>query len=191
MSRSGLVTVLAAATLVLSACGATKPQPVVAMQPDAPADLCASVPEAVKTGLETSADTDVNGDPTAACSLSSAPGVKPEVRGVVTWLQLDDDDVADGVLASQCRAIDTAVYEVQAGYAPQGSDKACGGSGKLGEADAATVAAVAGRTVVTVRWSAAPAQTPAAFPRSTEVLESVLKSLTSGTASTDGTGTDS
>ena len=99
MSRTGLVTVLAAAAFALSACGA-KPQPVTAIEPDAPADLCASVPDAAKTGLQTSSDTDTTGDPTAACSLRSAPGARPEVRGVVTWLLLDDDQQADGVLAS-------------------------------------------------------------------------------------------
>ena len=183
MSRTSLVTVLAAATLVLSACGADKPAPLTALKPDAPADLCASVPQAAKTGLETSSDTDTTGDPTAACSLRSAPGAKPEVRGVVTWLLLDDDDEADGVLASQCRAIDTTVFKLQTGFNAKGADKTCAGSGKEGQADSATMAAVAGRTVVTVRWSATPATTSPALTESTQVLEGVLQSVSGSTDS--------
>jgi hypothetical protein len=185
MARTGLVTALAAATLVLSACGADKPAPVTALQPDAPTDLCASVPAAAKTGLETSSDTDTSGEPTAACSLRSAPGAQPQVRGVVTWLLLDDDDAADSVLASQCRAIDPTVYKVQADFNAQGADKTCAGSGKLGAADSATLAAVAGRTVVTVRWSATAAKPVPALAESTQVLEGVLKSVkgTTGTES--------
>jgi hypothetical protein len=184
MSRTGLVTVLAAATLALTACGA-KPQPVTAMQPDAPADLCASVPESAKTGLQVSSDTDTTGNPTAACSLRSAPGAQPEVRGVVTWLRLDDDQEADGVLASQCRAIDPTVYKVQTGFNAKGADKTCAGSGTLGQADSATMAAVTGRTVVTVRWTATPAETAPALAESTQVLEGVLQSVAGGS------GTDS
>jgi hypothetical protein len=177
MSRTGLVTTLAAATLVLAACGATKPQPVTAAVPDAPANLCASVPDAARTGLLTSSDTDTTGDPTAACSLRSAPGARPEVRGVVTWLLLDDDQSADGVLASQCRAIDTTAYEVQSGFSAKGADKACAGNGKLSQAGSATLAAVAGRTVVTVRWTSSPAQSTQALTQSTQVLEGVLQSV--------------
>jgi hypothetical protein len=185
MARTGLVTALAAATLLLSACGAaTKPAPLTAMAPDAPADLCASVPATARSGLESSSDTDTNGEPTAACSLRSAPGAKPDVQGVVTWLLLDDEDQADEVLASQCRAIDTAVYKVQAGFSAKGAEKTCAGSGKLGQADSATLAAVSGRTVVTVRWSATPAAQAHALTESTQVLEGVLRSVT-------GSGADS
>lgn len=177
--RTSTAALLAAAALVLGGCGA-EPEPLTRTQPDAPDDLCALVPDAAKTGLQTSSDTDTTGDATAACSLRSAPGARPEVRGVVTWLLLDDDGTADGVLASQCRSIDTSVYRVQAGLSLTGADKACGGSGKLGDADAATMAAVRGRTVITVRWSAVPQQPPGAFARTQQVAEAVLQSSPGG-----------
>jgi hypothetical protein len=179
MTRTAAAGALAAAALLLSGCG-SQPAPLTAMPPDAPADLCSSVPDVAKSGLQTSSDTDTTGDPTAACSLRSAAGVKPEVRGVVTWLLLDDDDSADGVLASQCRSIDTTVYHVQPGLAVNGADKTCGGSGKLGPADAATLAAVKGRAVVTVRWSAVPRQSTPAFARSEQVMQAVLQSAPGG-----------
>src|SRR3954471_10359832 len=88
MRRAQWAAILAAALLV-SACG-TEPEPLEEMQPDAPADLCATVPAAAKEGLQASSNTDTTGAPTAACSLRSAPGAKPEVRAVITWNQLDD-----------------------------------------------------------------------------------------------------
>ena len=83
---------------------------------------------------------------------------------MVTWLQLDDDGGADSVLASQCRAIDKSTYTEQSGFTAEGADQACAGSGKIGQADAATMAAVSGRAVVTVRWSSLPGGTARAGP---------------------------
>ena len=176
MSRTALATALAAATLLLSACGA-EPQPLTAMQPDAPADLCSLVPETAKAGLESSSNTDTTGDPTAACSLRTAPGARPEEHGVVTWTKLDDDGTADGVLSSQCRSIDTATYRVQSGFTAQGADKACAGAGMLGAAGSATLAGVTGSEVVTVRWSSAPGVPAPTLARSKQVLESVLSAV--------------
>ena len=147
------------------------------MQPDAPADLCSLVPETAKTGLESSSTTDSTGDPTAACSLRTAPGARPEERGVVTWLKLDDDGSADDVLASQCRSIDKATYRVQSGFTAQGADTACAGSGMVGGAGSATLAGVTGTEVVTVRWSSTPGVPAPTLARSKQVLESVLSAL--------------
>lgn len=180
MRRAGLATVLAAASLALTACGASEPAPLTAMQPDAPADLCATVPEATRTGLETSSDTDTSGDPTAACSLRSAPGVSPEVRAVVTWLRVNDEKAADTVLDSQCRAIDRTVFREPAGLSIDGADKTCAGSGKVGSAEAATLAAVAGRTVITVRWSSQPGGAQSVLASTTQVATGLIGSLGEG-----------
>jgi hypothetical protein len=178
MSRTALATALAAATLLLSACG-SDPAPLQAAPPDVPADLCALVPQTAKVGLQTSSDTDSTGDPTAACSLRTPPGARPEVHGVVTWTKLDDDGTADDVLSSQCRSIDKATYQVQAGFTAQGADTACAGSGMVGAAGSATLAGVTGTEVVTVRWSSSPGGPAPTLVRSKQVLESVLSSLSS------------
>jgi hypothetical protein len=178
MRRAQWAAMLGAA-LLLSACG-TEPEPLQEMQPDAPADLCATVPAEARQGLQASSNTDTTGAPTAACSLRSAPGTKPEVHAVITWNQLDDDGTADGVLASQCRSIDKSVYKEQPNFAVPGAEKACAGSGKLGAADAATIAALAGREVLTVRWSSQPAGPQPAMTQSTQILQGVLDSLSAG-----------
>ena len=179
MSRTALATALAAATLLLSACGA-QPQPLQALPPDVPADLCSLVPETAKAGLQTSSDADQTGNPTAACSLRTAPGARPEVRGVVTWTKLDDDSSADDVLSSQCRSIDQATYRVQSGFTVQGADKACAGAGAIGTVGSATLAGVTRSEVVTVRWSARPGVPAPTLARSKQVLESVLSALSKG-----------
>ena len=166
--------------LVLTGCGASEPAPLKALPPDAPADLCSTVPAATRTGLETASNTDTSGDPTAACSLRSGPNDSPQVRVVITWIQLDDDGSADSVLASQCRSIDTATYRLQSGYSAQGADKACAGSGTIDGADAASIAAVAGRAVLTVRLSSKPAGTQPSLARGTQMLEGVIASLAAG-----------
>ena len=176
MSRTALATALAAAALVLSACG-SDPAPLKAVQPEVPADLCALVPPTAKAGLQTSSDSDDTGDPTAACSLRTAPGARPEVHAVVTWLKLDDDGTADDVLSSQCRSIDRATYQVQPGFTAQGADTACAGSGMVGAAGSATLAGVTGTEVVTVRWSSSPGGSAPTLARSKQVLESVLTAV--------------
>jgi hypothetical protein len=179
MSRTALATALAAATLLLAACGA-EPQPLKALPPDVPADLCSLVPETARAGLQTSSDSDETGNPTAACSLRTAPGARPEVRGVVTWTKLDDDSSADDVLSSQCRSIDRAAYRVQSGFTAQGADKACAGAGMVGGAGSATLAGVTRSEVVTVRWTASPGVPSPTLERSKQVLESVLSGVSAG-----------
>ena len=68
--RSGLGIVVAA-LLLLAGCGSFEPEPVQALPPEAPADLCATLPAATRAGLVGSSSTDVEGTPTAACSLRS------------------------------------------------------------------------------------------------------------------------
>ena len=125
-ARLGL---FAAGLLLLSGCGGSQPAALKPMEPEVPADLCATVPAAAKAGLVTNSDSDTTGNPTAACSLRSPDGSKAQVRAVVTWVQLDDDVTADDVLASQCRAIDRTEFKEQTGFAAQGADKACAASG--------------------------------------------------------------
>jgi hypothetical protein len=163
--------------LVLSACGGSEPEPLKPMQPEVPADLCAAVPTAAKTGLVSNSDSDTTGNPTAACSLRSPDGSKSQVRAVVTWVQLDDDVTADSVLASQCRSVDRTEFKVQTGFTAQGADKACAAAGSAAGTDSSTMAAAKDRDVVTVRYTAVPPGTPAAAERAKQMLEGVLSSV--------------
>jgi hypothetical protein len=165
-------------TLLLAAgCGSTEPPPLKPMEPEVPANLCATVPAAARQGLVTSANTDATGAPTAACSLRSAGTATPQVRAVITWLQVDDDYTADDVLASQCRAIDRRQFRTPAGFEAAGADKACAGSGRIDGADSATLAAVNGRQVVTVRLTSQPPGGQPALARAQQMLEGVLGEL--------------
>ena len=166
-------------TLLLAAgCGsAAQPAPLKATKPEVPADLCATVPESTRTGLIADSDTDPTGNPTAACSLRSPTGAATEVRAVVTWLQTNDEASANDVWSSQCRAMDPLQYRVQAGFRPAGADKACAGSGKGDGADSATLAAVKGLEVITVRLSSLPPAGTPAMARAQQMLEGVLSSV--------------
>lgn len=176
--RSAQLGTLLATLLLAAGCGsASQPEPLKAMAPDAPADLCATLPDASRTGLITNSNTDDTGNPTAACSLRSSSGAATEVRAVVTWVQANDDISADEIWGSQCRAIDRTVFHEQSGFAAKGADKSCAASGKIEGADSATLAGVAGRQVVTVRLSSKPAATTPALARGQQMLEGVLSSL--------------
>jgi hypothetical protein len=179
--RSARLGTLLASTLLLAGCGTTEPEPLEALPPVAPADLCATIPEAARTGLIANSNTDETGNPTAACSLRSADAADTEVRAVITWLQVNDELSADEVLRSQCAAIDRTELTVQQGFRVSGAEQACAGSGKVRGADSATMAAVSELEVVTVRVTSKPAGTPDATARAQEMLEAVLSSL-AGTA---------
>jgi hypothetical protein len=165
-------------TLLLAAgCGTTEPAPLEAVQPEVPADLCATVPAATRQGLIANSNSDEGGNPTAACSLRSADGAATQVRAVVTWVQTNDDATAEDVLGSQCRAIDRSQFKEQNGFRAAGADKACAASGRIDGADSATLAAVAGREVFTVRLSSLPPGDAPALGRATDMLEGVIGSL--------------
>lgn len=169
---------LALATLLLAtACGSTEPEPLEAVEPEVPADLCAAVPASTREGLVESASTDPTGNPTAACSLRSSSGAPTEVQAVVTWLKTSDEFSADAALASQCRSIDRADFRVQGGFEAEGAETACAGSGKVGGADSTTMAAVSGLEIVTVRLSSLPAGKTPALDRGKQMLEGVLAEL--------------
>ncbi len=177
-ARRACLGVVMSTLLVVSGCGGdSEPEPLKAMEPEVPADLCATVPEAPKTGLVANSNTDTTGNPTAACSLRSSPDAKSEVRAVVTWVQLNDDVTADQVLDSQCRSIDRTEYKEQAGFPPEGADKACAASGTVDGADSATMAAASGREVVTVRLARSPPGAHPAIARAQQMLEGVLSSM--------------
>lgn len=167
------------ATLLLAAgCGDSEPAPVQAMEPETPADLCATVPPAARQGLVATATSNDTGLPTAACSLRTPDSADKEVRAVVTWLKSDDEVSADEVLDSQCRAVDRRDYRVEPGFRAAGADKACAASGKISGADSATLAGVNGLEVVTVRLSSEVAGGPTALARGQQMLEGVLAALT-------------
>ena len=127
----------ASAALLLTGCGATtQPQALTPMPDQAPADLCAMVPAAERAGLiadSTSDTADITGTPTEACSLRSQTGATPQVRTLVTWLQLDDSETALGVYESQCRAVDRTVFRVATGFKATGADRACAATSSSGE----------------------------------------------------------
>ncbi len=175
--RSAGFGTLLATLLLASACG-TEPAPLVAMEPEVPADLCATVPKAAREGLLTNANTDESRNPTAACSLRSPDAAATEVRAVVTWMQTNDEISADEVLASQCRSIDRIKFREQTGFRAAGADDACAASGKVDGADSATIAAVNGLEVVTVRVTSLPPGEAPALGRAQQMLEGVLSALT-------------
>jgi hypothetical protein len=168
---------LLATVLLASGCGTTEPAPLEVAEPEVPADLCATVPAAVRAGLIAASNSDPTGNPTAACSLHSSDGAATEVRAVITWLQSNDDVTAAGVWDSQCRAIDRTQFREQSGFTAAGADKACAASGKVDGADSATLAAASGREVVTVRLSSEPAGTTPALDRGKQLLEGVISAL--------------
>ena len=179
MPRSGAaLSVLVAGLLLLAGCGGSEPPPLKAMPPDVPADLCATIPDAAKAGLVSSSSSDPSGNPTAACSLRSPDGTTGQVHAVVTWTMLGDDETADNVLATQCRSIDRTEYKEQAGFQVNGADHTCAATSAAGGSDAATLAAVKDRQVVTVRLTSRPPGKTPALQQSVQLLEGVLSSVT-------------
>jgi hypothetical protein len=178
--RSAQLGTLLATLLLVCACGSTEPAPLKPMEPEVPADLCATVPAALRQGLISNSNTDATGNPTAACSLRSPDAADPQVRAVVTWVQTNDDTTANDVWGSQCRAIDRRAFTEKAGFQAAGADKACAASGKVDGADSATLAAVSNREIVTVRLSSLPAGKPPAIARGKAMLEGVLGSVAGG-----------
>jgi len=175
--RHGGLGIAVASLLLLAGCGSSEPEPVQALPPEAPADLCATLPAATRAGLVGSSSTDVDGTPTAACSLRSPDGATPQVTAVVTWLKSDDEDSAAQVYQSQCRSIDRTEYRAQPGFKPRGADEACAGSGTVSGADSATMTALADREIVVVRLGSKPAGKVPAMARSQAMLEGVLATL--------------
>jgi hypothetical protein len=175
--RRGALGVAVAGLLLLSGCGGEEPEALKPMKPEVPADLCSLVPEASKAGLVANANTDTDGNPTAACSLRSDVDATSEVRAVVTWVNLNDDQTADTTYQSQCRAIDRTTFQDQSGFTAQGADEACAATGKLDGADSVTMAARAGKDVVTVRVSELPAGSTPALQRGQQMLEGVLSGM--------------
>ncbi len=166
------------ATLVLAAgCGTTEPEPLTAMTPEVPADLCALVPDAARAGLVTNSSSDDTGNPTAACSLRSPDGAATEVRAVVTWLQAGDELSADDIQKSQCRAIDRTEFRDRAGFRAAGAEEACAATASVDGADSATIAAVNVLEVVTVRVTSVPPGAAPSLGRAQQMLEGVLSSL--------------
>lgn len=165
--------VLTATGLVLAGCGSTQPKPLKPLDPPVPSDLCASLPQHLKQGLETSSTSDESGDPTSSCALRSRTGSKTEVRALVTVLMLNDEDSADTTYQTQCRALDPSeVTRTQVDL--QGADESCAGKGKGKGVDTAVLAAVAGRHVVTVRYESVPAGKPDALARATALAQGAL-----------------
>lgn len=177
--RSAQLGILLATLLLAAGCGGDKPDPVQAIESDVPADLCATVPAAARAGLIADSSSSIAGNPTAACSLRSRDVTQGQVRAVVTWIQSGDETSADAVLDSQCRAVDRSVFRVVSNFQAVGADRACAASGNLGGVDSATLAAVSGLEVVTVRLSPPPAGGgPSALVQGQQVLEGVLGALT-------------
>lgn len=173
-ARLGLVV---AALLLTAACGGSEPEPLEAMAPEVPADLCALVPEDVRAGLVANANSDEAGDPTAACSLRSPVDSRQEVGAVVTFVSLNDDSRAGDVLDSQCRSIDRTEFTERSGFAPAGADRACAATGTISGAASVTMAAVRQREVVTVRLSERPGGQATVLARAQKMLEGVMAAM--------------
>jgi hypothetical protein len=178
--RSAQLGTLLATLLLAAGCGGTEPEPLKAMEPEVPADLCATVPPAAREGLVASASSDDTGNPTAACSLRTPDGAAQPLSAVVTWVQSSDEVSADDVLRSQCAAVDRRDFRAVSGFEAAGAEQACAASGKLGGADSATLAGVNGLEVVTVRLTSEVTGGPRAVSRGQQMLEGVLAALTGG-----------
>jgi hypothetical protein len=178
--RSAQLGTLLATLLFAAGCGDTDPEPLEALEPPAPADLCATVPAELRQGLIANANTDETGNPTAACSLRSPDSATPEVRAVITWVQLNDELSADDVLASQCRSVDRRDFRVETGFTAAGAETACAASGKVDGADSATMAAVSELEVVTVRLTSLPPGKEPSLVRAQKMLEGVLAEVAGG-----------
>ena len=81
------------------------------------------------------------------------------------------------MLDSQCRSIDRSKFKEQAGFRAAGADRACAASGTVDRADSATMAALAGREVVTVRLTSLPPGRTPALDRARQMLDGVLSSM--------------
>jgi hypothetical protein len=169
--------VLSALVFASGCGGSSEPEPLKPMEPEVPADLCATVPASARVGLVSNSTTVTTGNPTAACSLRSPANSKRQARAVVTWVQLNDEVSAGEVFDSQCRSIDRTEFKEQAGFEAEGADRACAARGTLEGADSATMAAVSDREVVTVRLSEPSPATATAFARAQRMLEGVLASM--------------
>lgn len=175
--RSAQLGTLLATLLLAVGCGSTEPEPLTAVKPEVPADLCATVPAKSRVDLIANSNSDDTGDPTAACSLRSPDNASPVLHAVITWLQTNTDSDAVTVLESQCRAIDRTTFREQSGFEAKGADKACAANGMIDGSDAATVVASTGRQVVTVRLRSTPAGKEPAKARAQAMLEGVLTAL--------------
>jgi hypothetical protein len=176
-SRRGGQAVVVATLLLATGCGTTEPEPVEALDPVVPADLCATVPEQLREGLIANANNSDTGNPTAACSLRSEDGAKTQVRAVVTWVQLNEEYSADDVLDSQCDAIDPQEFRMQDGFTVEGAERACAGSGTVNGADSASMAALTDREVLTVRLDYEPKGKESAMTVGKQMMEGVISSM--------------
>ena len=176
-SRHGGLAVVVATLLLTAGCGSTKPQAVQPMEPVVPADLCATVPAPLREGLIANSNNSASGNPTAACSMRSADGAKPQVRAVVTWVQLNEEYSADEVLNSQCRSIDPQEFRMQDGFSAKGAARACAGNGTVDGADSASMAALTDREVITVRLDYEPKGKQPAMTAAKQMLEGVISSM--------------
>jgi hypothetical protein len=176
--RSAQLGTLLATLLLAAGCGGGEPEPLQAMEPEVPADLCATVPPAAREGLLTNASSDDTGNPTAACSLRTPDGADKPLQAVITWVQSSDEVGAEDVLRSQCAAVDRRELRVRSGFEAEGATRACAASGKVDGADAATLAGVNGLEVVTVRLTSELTGGPTALLRGQQMLEGVLAALT-------------
>lgn len=175
--RSVRLGAMVPALLLAAGCGGGDPEPVQAIEPEVPADLCATVPAAARAGLVADSSSSTAGNPTAACSLRSRDVTEGQVRAVITWIQSGDETSAEAVLDSQCQAVDRRAFQVVSGFRAAGADRACAASGKLSGVDSATLAAVSGLEVVTVRLSPDPSRGPSALAQGQQILEGVLGAL--------------
>ena len=176
-SRRGGQAVVVATLLLATGCGTTEPEPVEALEPIVPADLCALVPADLREGLIFNANNSDTGNPTAACSLRSPDNAKTQVRAVVTWVELNEEYSADEVLDSQCRSIDPQEFRMQDGFTVEGAQRACAGSGTVNGADSASLAALTDREVVTVRLDYEPKGKQSAMTVGKQMLEGVISTM--------------
>lgn len=163
-------TVLAAGVLaptllsLLVGCG-SEPEPLEALPPAAPEDLCSLLPASGTRDLDGTASSSQDGDPTAACALRGAGGDSV----LVTYLQLEGEPAARRAWESQCTGIDPSVL-AERQVEVEGADETCAGASD----ERSSLALLAGRDLVTVRVSAAE---PPPLERATVLADGLLAEL--------------
>lgn len=156
---------LAPLLLTTTACG-SDPEPLEALPPAAPEDLCSLLPESLTQGYTGSASSSQEGDPTAACALRSGDGKTV----LVTYLQLEGEPAGTTAFESQCAAIDRRAMP-ERDVVVEGTDDTCAGAGD----DRSSLAVVTGRDLVTVRTTGGDGAT--AMRSSVDMAAAVLDGL--------------
>ena len=184
-SRRGCLAVVVATLLLTSGCGeqrATRRSS--PLEPDVPADLCATVPAQLREGLIANANNSDHRQPDR-CLLAALSRRRQDQGARRGHLGPAQRRRAPPTRSSTASAAPSTAQStsMQAGFSAEGAERACAGSGTVEGADSATMAALTDREVITVRLDDEPAGKQPAMPRGKQMLEGVLASMAGNSSS--------